>query len=944
MNEDFIKRTLEGIVYEAMNLPESELEVVPNSSVRVKKGRSKEFDVNAYQYFMIVNNHFIENNINYLDEVYEIIKNSLNAIHSNEDYYKDKLYEFSTNAKETARSFNTLKRDLEQANHNYTSYKNKINELLSRGNLREYKPEIDGLLEASYKCSDDLNGINTKLAHIRLDINHLTDRMIEEINNELRRIEEDFKRAPLGSLSEFSKGTNMQILASDKVEYDSLYYISQILEVAKGKDTLELSEVDGIMFVPTDQLDTLRKLMNQTRLFRGESRDTKQVETSIPLSTPAIEETKTEPVIDIEKENAYYIKKNNEKLDELGRKVSESKQFANLNVGQTYDRKWIVLNDDLEEADLLVRLINMLKEASKDAHFVDGIGYVNAGDILKAENIKMALKNIEKKKNEPVAVEVQPEVAETQEEVKPTVELKMLDENRKAFAENTKLIEKYKNGSTSEARLVKILEDLNGLLVEALDGIDLEKVGKVFVKSGKAGEYRNLRKKMLEALNFVRELNNETLDFNEGSRPFDTLLDNNRREISKNDELIKELKESGNFVEYRILEELNSYLIEALDGEKLEPVGDLFVKQGKGDTYKRIKQELEKWKKSNNDLLENNRKAIKANNERIALLEAKGEDSPELRALNGINRLLIEAFTSSYLESVDGLGIKKGDSYSYNELKSILNSIEEEKKKKETEETKPKDEKPETEDKEFVLFKNLMEGLNTVIGSNNNYPHVKEIMLELFNTHKENVLNILEVFIATGKKDAEQLLRDLHKAINYEYGMESLTLLGDLFVGKSDQTFGLLEKYFNNLKNTKGTETKPSKSEDKPKNLFQVIAEKRKLGKEKKEAIKRDRKEIFRKGIINILDKIAYKLGAVPIDSAPEEQHYDGVIEDRPVHETDSQVVFSEPEVVDMNDIRQEVQESVAGVVAAQTLDGDIVIPSSEEIAAAMDDFNRGGR
>lgn len=56
MNEEMLKTSLLEMIKEADNLPESELEIVPGTRFRVKKGRVDEYKANARFYYQLTKN------------------------------------------------------------------------------------------------------------------------------------------------------------------------------------------------------------------------------------------------------------------------------------------------------------------------------------------------------------------------------------------------------------------------------------------------------------------------------------------------------------------------------------------------------------------------------------------------------------------------------------------------------------------------------------------------------------------------------------------------------------------------------------------------------------------------------------------------------------------------------------------------------------------------
>ena len=76
MTEENLKETLLDLMKEAENLPESELEIIPGTRIRVKKGKVDEFKANARFYYQFKNNVMV-NNDDYIKEVYYELSDEL---------------------------------------------------------------------------------------------------------------------------------------------------------------------------------------------------------------------------------------------------------------------------------------------------------------------------------------------------------------------------------------------------------------------------------------------------------------------------------------------------------------------------------------------------------------------------------------------------------------------------------------------------------------------------------------------------------------------------------------------------------------------------------------------------------------------------------------------------------------------------------------------------
>lgn len=976
MNYDLVKRTLEDIILEAESLPESELETIPGTTVKVKRGRVKEFDVNAYTYYEHTYNQFITENVTpYMSIVYNDIRFSLN-----DEYYASKLFELNSAQKSDMTEFLDLESKMTDLRARYLS---KTDNLMSVFSVVD-KEQFNAAMKEMSDILDEFNSLVVKSEEIRTRINN---KLIVEINSELRRLEEDYLKYP-NEESVVGLGSNATIRAKDQEEYNALYLISQMLELANKKEVSKLVAIDGIMFISEEKKDEFTKLKLKTKFLKGvlvdsakkvsvseiNAGETKENDVSIEKDmvepennqkiieeieaelsrleflsqgkTDIVEQangkyisgelafeynnlylmlnylknadfdnskkvwdkfiisekdetdfvrlleevnlfkeynpnpnfveqpqaeiiTPEEPVVEeqlVNEENQLVIARLVEYLDELGRNVSKNNALANLDVKQTQDGNWIVLSADLEEANRVIRLINILSMPLVPGYEdVYGIGLVNEDYIKEFKTLVARIK----------FEEIRNKVPELSAAVK-----KVLERNKDKIKENKAIIKecKLKNNFAS-VQLIRILENQNRLLDDALDGVDLERVGSLAVRNGFAKQYKLLVESANEKIEFIKAMedtHNRRADIEEIKR-LDEMLSNNKKEIINNNKLINELRAQARFVEMRVLQELNNYLVGAFDTEDLElvdAVSGLYVKRGQAKGYRALKNDLEKWKSNNSELLEHNEQIVIINHKRIEELRAQG-DSEELRVLMGINKILSNAFNSVNLQIVDGLAMDKDDIDTYKELKVMLEEI----RKVEIDapeqkiEEKPEEKKPVNQ--EFEAFKNLMEGLNVVIG-NTPYSNLGNIMKTLFLIQKDNTFKLIKDYMedTNENKKPEDLVKDLHRSLGIAIDRESVELLYDLFVIKGDNTFGLLDRYFKDreignqidLKPVKSEEPKKEPEKEKEKSFIRRILEKRQMNPKSKGKLKDKKKEVKESGFSKFINKI--KAGYQNVESA----------------------------------------------------------------------------
>ena len=204
MNYDLVKRTLEDIILEAESLPESELETIPGTTVKVKRGRVKEFDVNAYTYYEHTYNQFITENVTpYMSIVYNDIRFSLN-----DEYYASKLFELNSAQKSDMTEFLDLESKMTDLRARYLS---KTDNLMSVFSVVD-KEQFNAAMKEMSDILDEFNSLVVKSEEIRTRINN---KLIVEINSELRRLEEDYLKYPNEERA-VGIGSNATIRAKDQ--------------------------------------------------------------------------------------------------------------------------------------------------------------------------------------------------------------------------------------------------------------------------------------------------------------------------------------------------------------------------------------------------------------------------------------------------------------------------------------------------------------------------------------------------------------------------------------------------------------------------------------------------------------------------------------------------------------------------------------------------------
>ncbi len=259
MNYDLIKTVLLEIIKEAANLNPSELERVGNTNVYVKKGRTKEFDVRAYEYYEQKNNVIINENIDYITEVYEELKNEVRE--ENNEYYDSKSYDLAQATSGEIARFNALVGSLNTINSNYE----KINKDIQNTSL------IANALESQRKLEELMSQRATLLEHKKIILDQIVA-IKNTVNSKINAVIDEQMDFILTSYRNTRSGTEIafgidgkSILKSAKEEYDNLYVLKQIINNVKDED---LICVNDLIFVNEIQKEKVAEILNNTEIFK----------------------------------------------------------------------------------------------------------------------------------------------------------------------------------------------------------------------------------------------------------------------------------------------------------------------------------------------------------------------------------------------------------------------------------------------------------------------------------------------------------------------------------------------------------------------------------------------------------------------------------------------------------------------------------------------------
>lgn len=264
MNEEMLKTVLLEIIKETDNLPESELEIVPGTRFRVKKGRVDEFKANARFYYQLTKNQEI-NSDQYLREVYYELSDEL--ARDQVEYVFSKAYDLYDLGKEE------------------TDRLAKLNEALAKNKkqLEEYKSREESLKKDSQTNTNlwvEANKVQTERQELENTITYLNNLILkttvelkDKVNNEVKKITAQEMEYLRNQITTVNKGVTTSwgidghnILKSDEEYYNNLWYLSNILN--NVKDNLPLINVGNAIWVNHEQLASAQELVSKIDYLR----------------------------------------------------------------------------------------------------------------------------------------------------------------------------------------------------------------------------------------------------------------------------------------------------------------------------------------------------------------------------------------------------------------------------------------------------------------------------------------------------------------------------------------------------------------------------------------------------------------------------------------------------------------------------------------------------
>lgn len=265
LSEDMLRNEILSMLREGNNLPSEEVDTLPNTSIKVKKGRIEEFKNRARNYFELVNNHILTDaeleSIDYVGEAINLAHDE--SLRINGEIYRSEIAElFNANSK-NVEEINKLNAEFDSINRRY-------NELIKES------------AELSTKYAEDhmtlqkkLEPINVELVKIGSRKPHLIASLIakrKEVNSNfvkmvqyaMAELERNYTETPK-TVEPFWTPNGVAILPSDKEKYEDLIELLRIVNSVNNEE--KLVTVNGLVCVNESQETKLKEIFSRGEVF-----------------------------------------------------------------------------------------------------------------------------------------------------------------------------------------------------------------------------------------------------------------------------------------------------------------------------------------------------------------------------------------------------------------------------------------------------------------------------------------------------------------------------------------------------------------------------------------------------------------------------------------------------------------------------------------------------
>ena len=337
MNEETFKNALLEMMKEAENLPESSLENIPGTRIRVKKGRVDEFKANARFYYMLKNNVNISND-DYLKEVYYDLSDEV--ARDEAEHIISRAHDLSLNQSELER-LEALNKAISENARKKQEVENKIKSVSNTQELEKITNELKEILENESILKNSIIEIKNK-------VNEEVKKVIEE---EMNFLKESYLNTSFGTeASILGAPWNVTVLKKDEETYKTLFAISKILENVNDQE--QIIVVNNVLCVNPSQEEIIKEHLSKLDLFK--------------LAEPVKKDEEPEKIESPKEVNSALLKKISEELDRLRAKIAEEN-----------------LPSDQLEYDNLIKISQYLNKAQNQDFALTpvwNIAYVNGTD------------------------------------------------------------------------------------------------------------------------------------------------------------------------------------------------------------------------------------------------------------------------------------------------------------------------------------------------------------------------------------------------------------------------------------------------------------------------------------------------------------------------------------------------------------------------------------
>ncbi|MCM1053021.1 MAG: hypothetical protein NC483_03520 [Ruminococcus sp.] len=655
MDINTYKAQLIEILREAQNINDTDIEIIPNTNIKVRKGRSEEFKSLAYLFYQ---DYKKENNIielegsqdNYLTNVYDILKIEVNEILDEDSRVieEDLLANAFSLAEEIlplTERFKRVKAGLDNISRNYEKISKQAADLQSRLSSMEYsvwKTRFDEINASIADYAENREIVTKTLVNIKNEINA---KFIETLDKEMARLREEFTKHPKNTPT-FSKD-GYSILPEHEEAYNSLVDLKEML--SNVKDSTEIVLVNDILCVNVSEKDKANSLLGKIDNFKY-------------LQPKGIN---TKLIEDIKKEMAS-----------LAEPKLLNKAYEEMPNGVIVKR---VNKDRYLNLIEMLKILNRADASDKELESVWGIAHVLPTDI--ADLKKLMRQDEVLKANDPdtKAREFNDKMIKELEEYLVELEKNFIDyksytniPSRKTSRDTIVLADDF-DEYEAVCQMIIYLKMNNNLANNRSDLVNVWGLGYLSDIDNEITEYKKLinstkkysekAPKIAENDKIIEQIKKELIALNERAKNTpNPILADNKTVLLEDEE------------EYNLLISKLKYLEASKDSVKLEEINDgAKIASEYAGYYRNINGKLEDIRKNKTP---NKLKLQEVDNKIRSLDASKEEDKEKLEVLNKLKGILLNAEKSTDLVDVDGIKVAKDDEQAYKELIEKLASLE----------------------------------------------------------------------------------------------------------------------------------------------------------------------------------------------------------------------------------------------------------------------------